>query len=403
MRLRSDVVRRDFRLVIADSACHHFGSAGEQVLFGLMVYELTGSSAWVGIAYALYFGPMLLFGAPSGALADALDRRRLLPVIELCVSANLAVFAVVITLGLASLWPVLVLTTVSGSLRATYHPVRSSYVYDLVGGNAVVAAFGWLNLSMRAGQLIGALAAGGLMQQFGAEYAYATMFTAHVGAAALTLRLRTSSAPTRGSIHAPWSALSHTLRELGVEMRKNRTLLMLVVVTASVEIFGFSFVTALPELVVSLDGGPQSLGTLHAARAGGGLLAGAALVAVGARLKRRGAWYLLLVYLFGIGLWLVAAAPTLVLAGSALALVAFTAASIDVLGQSMMQLCVPDRLRGRAMGAWVFAAGTAPLGHLEIGALVAALGASMALGINGVCLIAIGLMATVAAPHLRAR
>ncbi|MGI9336511.1 MAG: hypothetical protein ACR2RL_25445, partial [Gammaproteobacteria bacterium] len=76
-------------------------------------------------------------------------------------------------------------------------------------------------------------------------------------------------------------------------------------------------------------------------------------------------------------------------------------ASIDVLSQSMMQLCVADRLRGRAMGAWVFAVGTAPVGHLETGALVTAFGVSMALGINGACLLAIALAATMAAPRLR--
>jgi hypothetical protein len=67
----------------------------------------------------------------------------------------------------------------------------------------------------------------------------------------------------------------------------------------------------------------------------------------------------------------------------------------------MMQLSVPDRLRGRAMGAWVFAIGSAPLGHLAMGALAASVGVGTALGINGAALLLIGALVTITAPGLR--
>jgi hypothetical protein len=73
----------------------------------------------------------------------------------------------------------------------------------------------------------------------------------------------------------------------------------------------------------------------------------------------------------------------------------------DVLSQSMMQLSVPNHLRGRAMGFWVFAIGSAPLGHLEMGALAATLGADGALLVNGAMLICVGILAAVAVPRLR--
>ena len=53
------------------------------------------------------------------------------------------------------------------------------------------------------------------------------------------------------------------------------------------------------------------------------------------------------------------------------------------------------------MGFWVFAIGTAPLGHLEMGALAAMLGAGGALLVNGATLICVGILATVAVPRLR--
>ena len=66
-----------------------------------------------------------------------------------------------------------------------------------------------------------------------------------------------------------------------------------------------------------------------------------------------------------------------------------------------MQYSVPDHLRGRAMGSWVFAVGSSPLGHLQMGALAAAIGPSLALLLHGGGLIALAVLVAVAVPRLR--
>jgi hypothetical protein len=67
----------------------------------------------------------------------------------------------------------------------------------------------------------------------------------------------------------------------------------------------------------------------------------------------------------------------------------------------MIQLSVSNRLRGRAMGAWVLAIGLAPVGHLEMGFLAVSVGIQNALIINGALLIVLGIIATLAVPGLR--
>jgi hypothetical protein len=177
--------------------------------------------------------------------------------------------------------------------------------------------------------------------------------------------------------------------------------LMLVLVTASVEIFGFSFATALPELAaVRFDIGADGLGLMHAARAAGGLLASVGLAAMGG-LKRRGIAYLVVIYLFGGGLIWLSFSDHFLLAVAGLMLVAIAATASDVLTQSMVQLCVPNHLRGRAMGAWTFAVGSAPIGHLEMGALIVWLGVGGALLFNGTALIIIGVLIAFLVPRLR--
>src|SRR5262249_56050416 len=77
------------------------------------------------------------------------------------------------------------------------------------------------------------------------------------------------------------------------------------------------------------------------------------------------------------------------------------AAGFDVLQQTLMQLAVPDDQRGRAMGIWVLGISSAPLGHLELGTLVAALGAPAALAVNGVVVLSAAATLLVRSPRYR--
>jgi hypothetical protein len=70
-------------------------------------------------------------------------------------------------------------------------------------------------------------------------------------------------------------------------------------------------------------------------------------------------------------------------AAAALLVTGACAAAFDVLQQTLMQLAVPEAHRGRALGLWVLSIGSAPIGNLEMGALVATFGAPVALAVNG--------------------
>ncbi len=388
---------RDFRLLLGAATCNYMGYGGEQVIIGLLVYQVTGTSAWVGVAMALYFLPLFIFGMAAGAIADWIDRRKLLRIIEAVIAINLTMFGVLAALDAIALWQLLLMTFLSGSARAVYLPVRQSYAYDIVGAEQVVAGLGLLTIGMRAGQLVGALVAGSAMQRLGTDVALFILATFHVVTFLLVSRLR--SIPTEA--HTNPVSILENLREYMQEMRRNQTLLMLIVVTAAVEVLGFSFATILPELATERLGvGAEGLGMMHAVRAAGGFAAGI-MLAGSVGLRRRGLAYLFVIYSFGAALIALAAAPSYTAILLAVLAVAALASASDILTQSMMQLSVPDRLRGRAMGAWVFAIGSAPLGHLEMGALAASVGVGTALGINGAALILIGILTTIIAPGLR--
>lgn len=387
----------DYRNLWAGAAFNQQGMSGEQVVLGLLVFQFTGSTAWVGVMMAVYFLPFFVFGIVSGAVADRLDRRSLLRRIEALILLNMVTFAFVLAMDLATVWVIIGFTLISGGLRALHQPARLSYAYDIVGGDQVVSGLGLLNLGSRTGQLIGALTAGAVMDRYGGSAALITLAAGHGLAFIFFLRLR-AAGKAAVTDQVP---MRQNIREYVSELRANRVLLMLVAVTASVEIFGFSFATALPELATArLNLGADGLGMLHAARAVGGMIAGIGLTFMGA-LQRRGLAYIGVIFTFGASLMALSAdspfAATLVV----VAIVAGAAAASDILTQSMMQLAVPNELRGRAMGVWVLAIGFGPLGHLEMGALAAMLGLETALFLNGAALVIVGVVVIVAVPRLR--
>jgi hypothetical protein len=73
----------------------------------------------------------------------------------------------------------------------------------------------------------------------------------------------------------------------------------------------------------------------------------------------------------------------------------------DLQAQSLIQLSVPDALRGRAGGAWVVAIGLAPLGQMQMGALASLFGVTIALGTSGVALAVLAMATGLLFPRLK--
>jgi MFS family permease len=187
------------------------------------------------------------------------------------------------------------------------------------------------------------------------------------------------------------TAVLANLREYTLEIGRNRTLATLIVLTAAVEVLGFSHLSALPILARDeLGGDGGTLGLLSAVSAAGGIVGIVLFSAVGDRLPR-GPAFLGVLCLFGVSIMLLGASNTLVFAIAALIAVSALAALSDVLSQSLVQLSVPNEMRGRAVGSWMLAIGMAPGGHLQIGALASGLGVSAALFINGAGLLILAL------------
>ena len=245
-----------------------------------------------------YYLPNIIFGIVGGGIADRFPRRGLLQSLDFSAGGIIILFSVLFVYQTPETPLVLVLTLVLGSLRAIKNPVRLALAYDLSGRQQATRSLSGISVASRIGMLIGAIAIGGLTDRFGVAVALALMALMHATAAGALSGIRSRNQRVAADTTPLWQNLNDYIKEF----RVNRVLLILVLVTAAIELFGTSYTSALPELATSrLALRADGLGLMHAAQASGGLVIGLLLFAVSPQ-KRRTRIYGICVLLLGIGI-----------------------------------------------------------------------------------------------------
>lgn len=387
---------RDFRCLGLSVFFHTLSMVGEQVVLGWFILELTDSALMVGVGLGLRNLPLLLVGIPAGVVADRGDRVRLLRVSGIVMTVITAALGFLVALRIASVWPVLALTFITGCARALHQTARQSYAHDIAGPEGLVHALALVALTSRVGGLIGSLLTGFLIARHGTAVAYLAVAAGYFGSALVMLPARSNGRPSTDA-----GSLGADVFDFLTTIRRDRVLLHLMSLTAVAEVLGFSHQALLPSLARDvLQVGPGGLGVMTAARQVGGLIG---ITVTSGLAAARSLGPLFLIVLVGFGASLV----SLSLAGSfvvvVLILVGANAmgAVTDVLAQTLIQLAVPSGRRGRAGGAWVVAIGMAPLGQFQIGALASLFGVAAALSVNGLALMAVAVAVALLVPKLR--
>ena len=356
----------------------------------------------VGLVLAARMLPSLLFGLAAGTLADRAHRNRLL------VGVSLSAIPIMLTLNRVAasdsvaVWQVVALAFASGCLTVFDVPARQALVMDTVPRDVAPNAMGLNALGSRLCTALGALAAGALIPIAGVATCYLAVALAYALAAGLVGFARVS-ASRPGHAARQRTSFASALGEAARLVFDVAAVRTLVLAGIACEIFGFSFQTAVPVFARDvLAAGAEGLGTLNAATSLGGSLAVVILSMVPSRVRREpllGGVFVV----YGGALVALGLTRELPLAAACLLVIGACAASFDLLQQTLIQLAVPEEQRGRAVGVWVLGIGSGPVGHVEMGGLVASLGAPTALWING-CLVLAGAAALlVRAPGYRSR
>ena len=388
---------RDFRLLWGATLLYSLATGMEQVSVGWLIFELTGSELMVGVGAAARMLPFFLLGMLSGAIADRWERRSLLRIGTLGASAAALLMALLLLNGASNVWVVILLVFALGCTLAFVLTVRQTYTYDIVGPQHALNGLALGAMAMQGGGIVGSLASGALIEVAGPGWQFAAAAVCYLCSAAATLAIGNPGSSLRPAGASVLRNLTGYVRLL----RNHRLLLVLMLLTAATEVLGFTHMTLLPVFAKEvLFVGPTGLGVMTAVRQVGGLLGLWLLAGLGTS-RKKGLLMFGAAVGFGGGLMAFSLSGNIYSFLGVLLFVNACAMAVDTLYKTLMQESVSDEERGRAMGSWVLSIGSAPVGHVGIGALAGAVGAPRALLINGAVLAAISVAAAVGLPRIR--
>jgi len=388
---------RDFRLLWLGQMVSLAGSQMQHWTLNWQLYELTGSAMALGLLGLVRVLPMVVLSLAGGAVADALDRRKMMLATQGAMMAIAAALGLLTWNGTLTSALIYTLSAVAAGALAFDGPARQSLLPNLVPREHFANAVSLFSMVRQVAQIVGPSIAGILIAANGVALVYALNAVSFLGVlAALVLIRAPAAAGPRGRMDL--EALTE-----GVRFLRGQPLLFATMLLDFLATFFASANTLLPIFAKEvLHVGPKGYGVLAAAPAVGSLVANGVLVSL-PRLRRQGPLILTAVALFGLATVVFGLSRWYPL--SVLAFGATGAADTvsTVVRQTMRQLLTPDHLRGRmtALGMLFFMGGP-QLGELEAGLVAAWLGAPASVLLGGLgCLASVAWVAA-RFPGLRA-
>jgi len=371
---------------------------------GWLVYELSGSPLQLGFLGAASSVPTIIASLAGGVVADRVDQRRLIIATSVTIAALLALLAALDGSGVVAVWHVLVIAGAVAFIVGFDFPTRLAFFPSLIGRDHMMSAVA-LNAMLWQGTRMVLPALGGIVIALSDTWVVFAL-----GAAGfLTMSGVMASFAPAGGPPAPPSAPSGREFLDGVRfIVSERLFLTLVLLTYATTFFGISYVQLMPAFARLLGVDEAGFGLMLSAT-GIGSVTGTLTVAS----LQRSAWLgrLMFASLGGAVLALLAfnacvaflaghpAGYPLALGCSVLA--AMCTSMFLVSSMTVMQLSVPDRLRGRVMGLHSICFSLIPLGGLLGGAVANATTPPFAAACNAALLGAVVVFAAVTQPTVR--
>jgi MFS family permease len=370
---------RNFRILYPANAMSNIGTWAQRVAQDWLVLELTNNNGtYLGLVTAIQFAPVLLFSLQGGAMADRVDKRKLL------IWTNIVAALACYTLGFLvvthhiKLWHVFVCAAVLGISSAIDAPIRQSFTAEIVGHSDVANAVSLNSANFNAGRLVGPALSGFLIARFSTGPSFLINATTYLFVILSLLFMRPSDffiqkkEETLGTIN---EGLRYVLA------RPDLYVVMALVFFAATFGLNFQIFNALMA-TKEFGKGPASYGLLGTFIAVGSLT-GALLSARLERLRnaklviRLGIW-------FSIVVMVLAVIPTYTWYSLWLPVCGISALTMLISANSYVQVNSDPAVRGRVMGIYmlIFMGGT-PFGSLLIGYLTETVGVRETIALCG--------------------
>jgi MFS family permease len=358
--------QRDFALIWSAALVSNIGSWLQTIAVGVLVTELTGQARWTGLVAAAAFVPVGLLSPVGGAIADRVDRRRLLLGTTVGETVFAVLLAVLVGTGHESPLGVTALVLAGGCMTALGFPAYQAILPDLVDRDDLLGASSLSMAQFNLGRVVGPVLAGIVLVVGSYTWAFALNAVSY-GAVMVALLLVRLKPPAPSEEPAGlWARIVAGARGARAEPGC-RTAILAIGVTA---LLLSPFIALIPAVTVKLFHGGEGATSVLIGAQGVGAVAGALSLASLAR--RHGRRRILAVNLCLLPLLLAAYAAAPNLAVAAAVLVAVGAGYVGLLSGlgTVVQLRAPAALRARILSLYMVALGTVyPLGAVIQGAI----------------------------------
>ena len=378
---------RDFRVLWFGAFASTVGTWMQKVAQSWLVFEITKSSFYLGLDDFLGQLPILLLTLIGGVIADRHDRRQLLLGSQCVQLATAFTLAALVYWDRVHIWQILALSFTAGIAQAFGGPAYQSLVPSLVEKKDLPNAIALNSIQFNLARVFGPLLAGVTLAAFGTAICFALN-----GLSFLVVIVAIMSLTIQHTRPAEQKSILHELN-VGLTYVRGETAIIALTVLASLTTFlGLPLLTFLPIFARDIYHGDVGRYSQMMAFSGAGAVCGALVVAWLGRFKHMGLTLLIVQFVFGLLItafaicrigWL--SHLLLFLAGSALIVVFSMTASL-------VQLIVPDHMRGRVVSVYMVAfRGGMPLGSLWGGYAASLTSAPFVLAINGGLVSLVGL------------
>jgi MFS family permease len=364
------------------------GSQMQSTALNWHLYALTHSPVALGMIGLARVVPIAIFSLAGGAVADAMDRRKLMLVTQSVMMVTAILLGALTMRGELTAGLIYALSALAAGALAFDNPARQALLPNLVPREHFSNAVSLHTIIRQVATIVGPSLAGFMIDSGGLALTYwlnALSFLAVIGA---LLLVRAGGGRAGGRVDLA------ALREGFAFLRQSPVLLSTMVLDFLATFF--SSANALLPIFAKdvLHVGPKGYGMLAAAPAVGSLVTGAGLAFM-PRIRRQGQVVLWAVVAYGMATILFGGSRWYTLSLLALAATGAADTVSTVVRQTIRQLITPDHLRGRISAAtMVFFMGGPQLGELEAGLVAAWVGAPLSVALGGLgCLVSVALIA----------
>ncbi len=384
---------RDYRALVAGLGVSVLGNQLTTVAVPFQVYAITRSSLVVGLVSLTQLFPLIFGSLLGGSLVDAVDRRRILIVVETIGALCSAALALNADLG-PQLWPLFLFPAVTAALSGIDSSARNAMLPGLVGMELLPASNAIFQSLFQTGAIVGPAVAGLLLAGAGVHLIYwidAASFLIAMSAVLTMSPQPVASAGEPGpgaAVVGParpgWRSTLEGLRFV----RRSKPVQGAYLIDVNAMVFGMPR-ALFPALAATIfGGGATTVGLLYAAPGAGALLGALTSGWVG-RVRRQGRAVVVAVLVWGAAIAAFGVAHWLPLALLLLAVAGWADVLSAVFRNTIIQFAGPDGMRGRLMGVQMaVVAGGPRLGDLEAGAVATAFGDTVSVVSGGLACIA---------------